>query len=177
MLRHAESYGNINEFLDPGHKSELTLNGKNTALKLRHNFSNDAIVISSPIIRALETASIIFPNKDMIIDKALSEIDFGDFKYNYKNSFDHSKYIKNKFPNGESYYDLLDRLQSFLSQIEKNDENTYLLVTHGGVICAYLQKYYNVLEDKFPLFKVDYCGFLVIENGKVEKMNGISILN
>ena len=177
MLRHAQSHGNSNDFLDPGYHSELTEHGIDVATTLRYKFHQDSIVISSPIIRAFQTASIIYPNKNIFISSALSEIDFGDFKFNNKNNFNHSVFINKKFPNGESYTDLLSRLHFLLNELELHGSKNFILVTHGGVICAFLQWYYNKLDDKFPLFKVDYCGYLVIENSHLKEINGIKDFN
>ena len=106
-------------------------------------------IISSDIKRAVTTAEIINEklNTNIILSEYLRELDKGDYtgikkslitneELNHINNFN----IFDKYPNGESMYDLYIRIKILLENIK--DENN-LYVTHRGVI----NMIYFILND------------------------------
>lgn len=109
------------------------------------------IVISSTRKRCIETANLIYPEQDLILDKNFLEIDFGKFEgKNYDELRDDPDYIKwlesggaIAFPEGESPSDFKCRcIRAFRKIISENPEiNTFAFVVHGGTIMALMEKF------------------------------------
>lgn len=106
---------------------------------------------SSDLRRCIETAEHIDSNKPVCIDQRVREMNFGDWEgltYDgLKNDSHYQKWLTNwetdSPPNGESFDQFKDRIHHFfedLSHLQKTD-STALLVTHGGVIRAYIQTF------------------------------------
>jgi alpha-ribazole phosphatase len=117
----------------------------------------DAIYVS-PLKRCIETARLIYPDKDYILCSNLKECDFGDFENkNYLELAENEDYIKwiksggkQKFPSGEEPESFKKRCQEAFKEIvegigkdsvNKAGNKTIALVVHGGTIMAVLEKY------------------------------------
>lgn len=115
------------------------------------NYPDCEFVISSPMRRCVETAEIIYPDKNLIICDALSECDFGEFEgknylelsedRNYQNWINSGGTLP--FPGGEDPKEFKKRcISSFDEMIKKfGTENSISFVIHGGVIMAVLEHY------------------------------------
>lgn len=100
----------------------------------------------SPLKRAKETLALIAPNCKVVEDARLKERSFGVFEgltyEEIKKKFpdDHDLWIKNwesfQPEHGESFRGFYDRVKEFILDIEKENEDDILVVTHGGVIRA-----------------------------------------
>ena len=100
-------------------------------------------VYSSPLIRAIETGSIIgnVDKSEIIIDDRLIEADFG--KYELRNYYLLGPammlywYIPEFFPAPESVEklsDMIERSHSFLKELEEKDYENVLIACHGGIM-------------------------------------------
>ncbi len=123
-------------------------------------------LFSSPMKRCLETASIIYPQKDPIIILDWQEMDFGEFEG--KNHLDlngdkrYREWIDSNgtlpFPGGESREDFFMRCKKGLYEMyehiisEENygentvhicDQMTIGLIVHGGTIMSLLSNLYG----------------------------------
>ena len=107
-------------------------------------------IISSDIKRAQTTANIVNEklNVDITFDKVLRELDKGIYTgikktlLSDKELKDINNYtIYDSYPNGESMYDLYNRIKILMCTL-KNKDNT-LIVTHRGVI----NMIYYILND------------------------------
>jgi len=134
------------------------------------------VVFSSTLKRSIQTANILSDIIDchkIITDKRLNEINYGSFEGKI---FDENDYLNGKmrtmknpldirFPNGESFNDVYNRINSFISDIKiKHKEKNILIITHKTVIKMFLfyfkydsekniilDKYKNELIFKFTL--------------------------
>ena len=79
LIRHMQSEANVKRIA--GGNYPLTEKGIQDGENLRKqiNFNPDFLVVS-PLIRALQTASILFPKKKAIIDNDFREIHFGKYE-------------------------------------------------------------------------------------------------
>lgn len=105
-------------------------------------------IFCSPLIRAVQTSNLYFPNNPYIIDRRLIERDLGDWRnipkqvvrQQYPNAFFQNGHLNFNFtpPNGESFSDVLIRVSSFLLDVYDNHcENDDIgIVTHNGIITA-----------------------------------------
>lgn len=165
IVRHGETDWNKTRRMQG--KSDIPLNdfGRRLARDTRDGLKEVAfdIAYTSPLIRAKETAEIILGDRQipLIEDERIQEIGFGEFEglccskegYNipdpgFENFFSApGSYHPPK--GGESYPDILRRLQSFLEELYGNKEledKTVLIATHGAALRGML-----VLMKQLPL--------------------------
>lgn len=124
--------------------------GMAQAEEMAEKLKNEKIdlIISSPLNRALQTASIINKGKTTIIsDERIIERDYGEFEGLRKDEYsvnDFWSYKQNiKYDKAENVRDLFKRVYAFLDDIkEKYSDKTILLVIHGGVSVA-LNSYFE----------------------------------
>jgi broad specificity phosphatase PhoE len=92
------------------------------------------IICVSDLKRAVDTVKIAFGDKyPVIVDKRLREVNYGDLNGGPSETTAKLKIecIHNPFPNGESYDQAMDRIQSFYKEIkEKYANKTILVVGH-----------------------------------------------
>lgn len=114
-------------------------------------------IISSDIKRAQTTANIVNEklNVDITIDKNLRELNKGIYTgikktlLSDKELKDINNYtIYDRYPNGESMYDLYKRIKILMSTLKEKDN--ILIVTHRGVInmIYYILNEFNIDMNK-----------------------------
>lgn len=102
---------------------------------------------SSPLLRAQQTANLFVPNAKTIIDKRLIERDLGDWSNISKKlireknpeAFSNNNKIKYNYTpaNGESFFQVLKRVDDFIRNVyEKQENDDVLIITHNGIINA-----------------------------------------
>ena len=146
VVRHGQTDWNVENRFQGHTNTHLTKLGKqqaeNLALSLK-DIHLDAI-LSSPLQRAIDTASIInqYKHLPITIEPRLIERSFGDFEglddisqfgcsihtlLNYNLNYD--------LHNVEPIQDLFKRVDSLLIDLEKNFSNKQILLsTHGGIV-------------------------------------------
>ncbi len=154
MLRHTHPkidkgicYGNSDvELADSFEKEWIEISSKISTISFD-------IIFSSPLQRcAILAEKICPPNKQIILDDRLKELNFGKWELKkwdeiYKNPESKkwfNNFINEPAPGGESYQDLINRLTKFvdyLKTLKKN--NKILIITHAGVIRAA----YSILKN------------------------------
>jgi len=163
LIRHAKTNGNILKRYIGTTDEPLSEEGINMLLK--KSYKQPDILITTPLLRCIQTCKILFPKvKPYIIDD-LKECDFGLFENkNYIELKDNKAYKdwiasdgKMPFPNGESRYEVKQRtLRGFFLalQIAKKkhstkDKNIYItFVVHGGTIMHLLESFAEKEEQK-----------------------------
>ena len=127
-------------------------------------------IISSPLIRARQTAAIIAEKINLKVteDSRLTEQDYGSFEG--KSRFD-PEYRKARtqfavrYPGGESALDTAARVYPLLDELKKrNDGGHYLLATHGGtyrIIITYFKDMTNSEYAEFRALNCDFYSFLL----------------
>ncbi len=122
-----------------------------------------AQTFSSPLTRCTMLATSI--STDVIIDERLKEMDFGawegkTWEYIYQTSEGKAWFADYKnvpCPNGESFNDLQMRVKNFLKDLKKYPAHTdILIVTHAGVIRAFLTIIHNISVYKAFDIKIAY---------------------
>lgn len=79
LIRHLQSEANLKRIW--GGDYPLTDKGIKDAYELKSRLTiHPDILIASPLLRAQQTAEILFPEMPMIIDEAFREIHFGDYE-------------------------------------------------------------------------------------------------
>jgi len=159
FLRHGKTKGNLEkryvgrteESILP-EECERIQNMKTTIDTLLDTVQMDAL-FTSPMIRCVETAQILYPMRNLEMIDDFRECDFGDFEYrNYqelKDNLQYQQWIDSNgtwpFPNGEDMESFKKRCQNAfqksVDQAMKKGKTQIGYVVHGGTIMAILDGY------------------------------------
>ena len=162
VVRHGETDANTAGLLQGSMDIPLNDSGRDLAVvtgRAMQDIHFDAC-ISSPLIRAKETAEIILRESKNDIpvstDPRIQEMCMGEWegkKFRPGDSevdedkcslFFTDPFKFDGFPGGESTAQLCDRTQGFLKELlAKDDDRTYLITTHGAAMRAMLNFLYE----------------------------------
>lgn len=133
-------------------------------------------IYSSPLPRALKLAKLFSVKKasEVLVEEALKEMNFGIFEGKaYQEIMKEmnrewekwcSDYINYRIPEGESFLDFHQRVIKFIDKLVKGGgENTYLLVTHGGVIRSSIVHLLSLDIEQAWHFKITPASVVEIE--------------
>jgi broad specificity phosphatase PhoE len=120
----------------PGRLSE-TGRGLARALGERRKDDGLAVVFTSDLARALETAEIAFAGSGVPVreDSRLRECNYGELNGRPVSEIDAEKLrrIDEPYPGGESYRQVVDRVKSFLEHLSPEfDGSRVLLISHAA---------------------------------------------
>lgn len=112
----------------------------------------DAEVWSSPLTRAVETAELAFPDRELRLDSRLRELNFGNFegKTQMENELDEAwaTWMLDPFelapPGGESYSQLRERAGQWMREVATGAAGHVVAVTHSGTIQMMLSEVLGV---------------------------------
>lgn len=127
---------------------ELCFEGIQELVRLKQEYEYPWVdtVYTSPLLRCVQTAGILYPDARLVPDQSLIELDFGDFEgksyYELKDDPDYDRWLQDSMStaprNGESGDVFVDRIIGACSQIFEDMMQQELtdvaVVTHGGVI-------------------------------------------
>ncbi len=146
----------------------LLAEGKEIVEKEAQSYKDFDLIYSSPFRRTQETAAYFARTSqcDVILDNRLVDVDLGDLDqqpYEISNATTKGKDNDYVYPNGESFSQALDRLVSFVSEVDAKYEGKKILIVSHGFPCETLLDWVNGK----PLKDWDKC----IEKGKVFPLN------
>ena len=169
LVRHGESEKNLLKLKSNSvDKWPLTEKGIEHAEQYAEDINSFDLIISSPILRAKQTAEVINQkhNEELLFNVRLSETDYGewndiphdqlktsfpDYQY-YKNTESEEKYHYRQGKTGETRLDIENRVRVFVNETAKKyPGKTILVVTHGNVVAAMHRVLYDVDYDRFFL--------------------------
>jgi alpha-ribazole phosphatase len=181
LVRHGETHENSKKVYYGKIDAVLNENGKNKIIEISEYLKEikfDKVYISERK-RTEETATLIVnKNVQLIIDKRINELDFGDFEgksyeelsIEYPEQCEEwEKNWQNFTPNnGESYKMMYNRVREFIYDIEKDKVDNILIVTHGGVIKTF---YSYIMGENLDVFWKFSCSNGCIAHIKYEYGN------
>jgi alpha-ribazole phosphatase/probable phosphoglycerate mutase len=159
LVRHVETFGNVERRLNGHTESEYTDKGeKMKEILVKHLVELDQKVqfdniIASPISRAYKIAQSVGNElaKDVTVDERLREFNFGIFEGKTRDESirDHQTewdawmedYLDYQVPKGQSQREYQRLCRNFLDELDGG--KTYLIVAHGGTIHSLVT---NLLE-------------------------------
>lgn len=118
-------------------------------------------VATSPMLRARQTAGILFPNAELVVYGGFREMDFGDFEGRLSDELAGDAafldWIRTDCalpcPGGETAEGFLgrceDALLSAVRDVYGRGDDRLIVVTHGGVIMTLMQRYSGDAEKTF----------------------------
>lgn len=119
------------------------------------------IIISSPLIRALDTAKEVSKTTGapIITDDRLIEQDYGIYEGQHRfceGFLSNKRQFAYKYPGGESMMMLAQRVYNLLDEIkEKYSGKTVMIVCHGGVLRALHTYFCDVTNDEYFHYNID----------------------
>lgn len=169
LIRHGVTAGNdALHFNGSGTDEPLTPDGRE-ALREIEGAAPEAMLFASPMKRALETASIMFPGREPVVVDDLREMHFGVFEGKNHEMLDgdpdYQAWLdsggKSKIPGGESIDSFYERIsKSFIKTIgmaAKAGADTVYIVAHGGTIMAVMS--FLTGEDYFSFNAPNGAGY------------------
>jgi len=163
----------------------LSSEGVQQSKLLKKYFANIDIqkAYTSPLIRCVKTLDIILEDRnniDRIYVKEFQEIDLGKWE---NKTF---KYIKSHFPqeyeergknidtfvpeNGESFYQLQNRVMPIVNKILETKDNNILIVSHAGANRVIISNLLKIpLKDIMGIYQPYACINKLFWNSKVKK--------
>ena len=114
-------------------------------------------VISSPLLRAKQTASYLF--EEFTTDSRLMEMDFGKYsglpaiEENLNKIYALQQSRNSRIHAGETVNEFVSRIDSFYKEI--NDQDDILLITHSGWIRVLLIEILQIADKSFDLDYLD----------------------
>ena len=171
LIRHGITEGNnALHFNGSGTDEPLTSEGRE-ALKEVEEVAPGSILFVSPMIRARETAAIMFPEMKPLVIDDLREMHFGIFEgKNHKMLDGEPEYQAwldsggvTEIPGGESIQSFRDRVWNgftgALGIAANKDIETIYLVVHGGTIMAVMSSLTG--EDYFDFNAPNGAGYII----------------
>ena len=182
IVRHGETNSNVEGYLQGWTNDPLNENGRALAVITGQGMKGihfDAC-ISSPLLRARETAEIILRESGNGIpiefDDRIKEINMGDwerkkFRPGEREVDEHEikLFFTNPFcfsgcPKGENIAQVCDRTQDFLKElIARDDDKNYLITTHGFALRAMLNFLYDDPNDYWHGHVPYNCAVNIVE--------------
>lgn len=187
ITRHGESINNINSII--GGDPSLTKEGQFYAKKLTNfiesEVNDDFIIFTSCLKRTIETAEH-FKNKNKIQTRLLNEIHAGicenmsinEIKDKFPNilSERNRNKLKYRYPEGESYLDLIERLRYFILQLESY-EKPILIIAHNAVVKVLIGYFINLSHEDIPYQEIELGKVIkFVPNSKKYNMEIIDLL-
>lgn len=165
VSRHGQSVDNVKKSI--GGNSRLTEKGRRYSTKLFthiHNCGDNIdIIFTSTLKRTIETGKPFLKKYEVVNKKLLDEIDAGicdgmtydQIELIYPNIHKERKKDKLNFryPYGESYRDIINRIKHFILELERTDD-TVLIITHTAVLRCILGYFMDESLEKIPFIDV-----------------------
>ncbi len=152
LIRHGSTEANKEgRYIGCGTDLPLSSEGKRElkALKEDYKYPSVPLVYSSPLLRATQTAEILYPGREIKTVDGMREYDFGDFENKTAAELegrpDFTAWSSGQMPatpNGESSKDFTARIVLALNEIVRdmmaNEEHEAAVIMHGGAIMMLL---------------------------------------
>lgn len=157
IVRHGETYLNLEDAFQGWIDSELTEKGKEQAIRVADRLKEEKIdvIYSSPFKRALKTAEIIKGEREipLIVDDGFKEIKCGMWegsKFIYikdqypeeYNTWDKTPHL-HKMPKGETFGEVYQRAVKALKEIIRKHEGKTILISSHMVTVLLMMTYFG----------------------------------
>ncbi|HAE53064.1 MAG TPA: histidine phosphatase family protein [Ruminococcus sp.] len=172
FIRHGMTAGNEMKKYIGTTDEELSEKGISIIKSIQYPDCDTLIV--SPMKRCIQTAEIIYPDKNYIICEDFRECDFGDFEgKNYielKDNPDYQKWIdsngKNTFPNGENPENFKKRCVCAFKNIISDIHDDVSVIAHGGTLMAVLESLCDEKKNFYDRHIGNAHGYITEYNGE-----------
>ena len=166
FIRHGESRWNLEDKICGATDVPLTEKGQEQAALTGKKFLEMGykadMILYSPLERAADTAQKIseITGIPMRMEPRLIEQNFGIWEgtspRNNRGFFEAKQHFINSFGTGESMFRVAQRVYNLLDEL-KEDEKTYVLVAHNGIVRFVKSYFQDLTNQEFAAFKVANC--------------------
>lgn len=120
--------------------------------QIRQQLPSDLeVTFTSPAERCRKLAQVL-RFEPIICENALKEMNFGDWENRKWNDLNQKElevwcddFVNKRPPNGENLREVYERVQGFLTRLQKENYRKILIVTHAGVIRC-MNAFYNSVD-------------------------------
>ena len=167
LIRHGETAANKEGIFRGRNDDPLSENGITQAENVAEYFKKIAVeqVFSSPLVRAMQTAEMIFPHHRVQAVEQINGLDFGDWtgvpKAEIRQNDPENWRLwtttpeKLAFPGGEAFEDLYSRVGAFLARLPQISFETAAVVSHRSVLKAILARAVGIEHNYYWRFHLD----------------------
>lgn len=174
LIRHGVTAGNAARRYVGSTDEPLCPEGREAAERHEKDPGLERVYVS-PLLRARETAAILFPNAAQTVIRDLREMDFGDFEGRTADEMANDPayrawvddLCRGACPNGESQAAFHARVARAFTALLSRADGDLTLVVHGGVIMSVLWQFAEPKKDFYDWFAPNLGGYEadVAENG------------
>lgn len=174
LIRHGQTQGN-REHRYIGCRTDEPLCPEGIAALQEKSYPPAAKVYVSPLMRCLETASLLYPGVPMEVVEDFRECDFGDWENkNYaelNGSADYQAWIDSEgeipFPGGESRAEFAARcVRAFDELLTRNLQEDCAIIAHGGTIMAIMERYAKPKGNYYDFQVRNGNGYILSEDSR-----------
>lgn len=174
LIRHGQTQGNL-EHRYIGCRTDEPLCPEGIAALQGKSYPPAAKVYVSPLMRCLETASLLYPGVPTEIVEDFRECDFGDWENkNYaelNGSADYQAWIDSEgeipFPGGESRAEFAARcVRAFDELLTRNLQEDCAIIAHGGTIMAIMERYAKPKGNYYDFQARNGNGYILSEDSR-----------
>ena len=170
LLRHGETAYNAEKRYQGVRDSPLSDAGR---AKLRRADFSPRTVYVSPLCRARESASILFPTAAQTVVPGLREMCFGAFEGRNYEEMEHDPAYRawvdggcmGRCPGGESRVEFFERVCAAFERLAdaavRAGENTLVIAAHGGTQMAVLERYAVPRRDYYAWCAPNGGGYIL----------------
>jgi len=180
LLRHGETDWNVERRYQG--LTDIPLSRRGRGLLGRADFA-PARVYVSPLRRASETASLLFPGAEQIVVPDLRELDFGVFEGRTADEMEKDAAYRNwveggcsdRCPGGEGWAEFSQRTCAAFEKLMEAAPDPLVIVAHGGTQMAVLERYGRPARSRWEWLCKNGGGFL-LETGTWREKRALSLV-
>ena len=166
LIRHGKTVGNLERRYIGASNVPLCPEGIREAEQARKDETLSEVFVS-PLLRARQTARILFPNAEQRVVEDLQEMNFGDFENRTADEMANDPayrawiegYCQGACPNGESMDSFRARVAAAFAETLRSLDADALFVVHGGVIMAVMAAFAEPKRDFYDWGAENLGGF------------------
>lgn len=183
LLRHGMTEENERRAYIGWTDAPISEKGEEHLRQIAGDYLAHDILFSSPMLRCIQTAEVLFPNQKIHTAPDLKEMNFGLFEgktyEQLKGQSIYSNWISDPFiqrpPHGEVFQEFAERVENGRKQvahiINETNASSAVIVTHGGVI-RQLHSMWSAEHKTFFDWKIPYGeGYQLIWTKKAFRRN------
>jgi len=166
LLRHGETAWNAERRYQG--LADISLSERGRAVLGRADFASERVYVS-PLRRASETASILFPGAEQVVVPDLRELDFGAFEGRTAGEMAEDPAYRvwveggcsGRCPGGEDWAEFSARTRAAFEKLMEEDPDPLVVVAHGGTQMAILERYGRPVRPRYGWLSPNGGGFLL----------------
>ena len=173
FVRHGESEWNTIGHICGATDIPLTDRGREMARETAAKIIEEGIkidrIISSPLLRAYETATIIASKLGLEVkkDDRIKEQNFGVWEgvcgKGNKEFQEAKRMFCSSYSGGESMMRTAQRVYNLIDEVKKDEDHTYLLVAHNGIYRIIQSYFFDLTNEEFASQSMPNCAIKVYD--------------